>query len=98
MLLDTPFTTDLLTLSNDIATLVEDETVPGGTYSQIRFIIPEACIGVEQADETELVYASGDLDECGPKDGQRHRRRADGGGRCEAPGRAHASSSDGPTV
>lgn len=72
VLLDTPFTTDLLTLSNDIATLVEDETVPGGMYSQIRFIIPEACIGVEQADGTELVYASGDFDECGPKDGELH--------------------------
>ena len=30
VLRDTPFVTNLLTLSNDVATLVEDETVPGG--------------------------------------------------------------------
>ncbi len=69
VLLDAPFTTDLLTLSNDIASLTEDVTVPGGTYTQLRFIIPEACIGVEQEDESELVYASTDFDACGAADG-----------------------------
>lgn len=97
VLRDTPFTTDLLTLSNDIASLVEGETVPGGTYSQLRFIIPEACIGVEQADESELVYASGDFDECGPKDGELHLPSFDSsglkvklpGGSLEVDGDAH---------
>jgi len=69
VLLDTDFTTDLLTLSNDIATLVEYETVEAGTYSQLRFIIPEACIGVEQADKSVQVYASAGFDECGEADG-----------------------------
>lgn len=69
VLLDTDFTTDLLTLSNDIAILVEDETVEAGTYSQLRFIIPEACIGVEQADKSVQVYASAGFAECGPADG-----------------------------
>jgi hypothetical protein len=69
VLRDVPFTTDLLTLANDVATLVQDETVPGGTYSQLRFIIPGACIGVEQDDGSELVYASSGFDECGVPDG-----------------------------
>lgn len=69
VLMDEPFTTDLLTLSNDIATLVEDVTVPAGTYSQLRFVIPEACIGVEQEDESVMVYASEGFDECGEADG-----------------------------
>lgn len=68
-ILDTPFTTNLLTLSNDIEEIVEDETIPGGVYSQLRFVIPEACIGVEQEDQSELVYASDGFDECGPADG-----------------------------
>ncbi|MDZ7779440.1 MAG: DUF4382 domain-containing protein [Gemmatimonadota bacterium] len=69
VLRDTPFTTDLLTLANDVATLVEDETVEAGTYTQLRFIIPEACIGVEQEDGSEQVYASDGFDECGTPDG-----------------------------
>jgi hypothetical protein len=68
-LLTTPFTTDLLTLSNDVATLVEETTIPGGIYTEVRFIIPGACIGVEQSDGSELVYASTDYDECGEPDG-----------------------------
>lgn len=65
VLRDDPFTTDLLTLSNDVATLVENVVIPAGTYSEIRFIIPGACIGVEQSDGTELVYASTGFQECG---------------------------------
>ncbi|HUP51828.1 MAG TPA: DUF4382 domain-containing protein [Longimicrobiales bacterium] len=68
-IMTTSFTTDLLTLSNDVATLVDDATIPGGTYTEIRFIIPGACIGVEQSDGSELVYASTDYDECGDADG-----------------------------
>jgi hypothetical protein len=69
VLRDTPYTTDLLTLSNDVDELVGDETVPAGTYTQIRFIIPEACIGVEQEDGSEQVYASSGFDDCGAADG-----------------------------
>ncbi|HEM45722.1 MAG TPA: DUF4382 domain-containing protein [Alphaproteobacteria bacterium] len=69
VLMDTPFTTDLLTLSNDVATLVEDVTIPAGTYAQLRFVIPDACIGVEQADQSEMIYASDGFDECGVPDG-----------------------------
>jgi hypothetical protein len=69
VLMDEPFTTDLLTLSNDIATLAEDVVVPAGTYSQLRFIIPEACIGVEQEDASIAVYASNGFTDCGPADG-----------------------------
>lgn len=69
VLLDTPFSTDLLTLSNDVVGLVEDETVPAGTYAQLRFVISDACIGVEQADESEMIYASSGFDECGEPDG-----------------------------
>lgn len=69
VLLDEPYTTDLLTLSNDVADLVEDESVPAGTYSQLRLVIPEACIGVEQEDESEMIYASEGFDACGPADG-----------------------------
>lgn len=69
VLMDEPFTTDLLTLSNDVASLVEDVTVPAGAYSQLRFIIPEACIGVEQDDASEHIYASSGFDACGAADG-----------------------------
>lgn len=69
VLLDEPFTTDLLTLSNDFATLVDEVVLEGGTYTQLRFIIPEACIAVEQADQSTLVYASDGFDDCGPADG-----------------------------
>lgn len=69
VLSDTPFTTNLLTLSNDITTLVGDAVVPGGSYSQISFVIPEACIAVEQEGGSSLVYASSGFTECGDVDG-----------------------------
>lgn len=65
-------TTDLLTLSNDVEEMVADATVPGGTYGQVRFIIPEACITVEQDTDpkTYLVYSSDEgFTECGTRDG-----------------------------
>lgn len=69
VLLDEPYTTDLLTLSNDIDDLVEEETVAAGTYSQLRLVISDACIGVEQEDESEMIYASEGFDACGAIDG-----------------------------
>lgn len=69
VLRDTPVTTDLLTLANDVETLVQDATVPAGTYSQIRFVIPGACIVVEQEDGSGKVFASSGYTECGAADG-----------------------------
>lgn len=65
VLRDEAITTNLLTLSNDVMSLVEDAVVPGGTYTQIRFIIPEACIGVEQEGGGEMIYASSGFEACG---------------------------------
>lgn len=65
VLRDDPITTNLLTLSNDVMSLVEDAVVPGGTYTEIRFIIPEACIGVEQEGGGEAIYASSGFEACG---------------------------------
>ena len=47
VLRDTPITTDLLTLANDVATLVDGAVVPAGTYGQLRFVISGAYIEVE---------------------------------------------------
>lgn len=69
VLRDDPFSTDLLTLSNDVASLVEGVTVAAGSYTQLRFVIPDACIGVEQADGSEMIYASNGFDGCGTPDG-----------------------------
>ncbi|MDX1647381.1 MAG: DUF4382 domain-containing protein [Longimicrobiales bacterium] len=57
--------TDLLTLANDVEEMVAEAVVPGGTYSQVRFIIPEACIVVEQEGGSFLYYSSHpDFDAC----------------------------------
>ena len=72
MLREDMYMTDLLTLANDVDELVAETTVPGGSYGQIRFVIPEACISVEQDTDpvTYLVYASSDtFTECGEVDG-----------------------------
>lgn len=64
-------TTDLLTLSNDVEEMVAEATVPGGSYGQVRFIIPQACITVEQEDESYMVYSSDEsFTECGARDGE----------------------------
>jgi hypothetical protein len=60
---------DLLELANDVAVLVDEATVPDGTYSQLRFIIPGACIVpgevVEEVEVPSGVYASPDYGDCG---------------------------------
>lgn len=53
VLTTTPTTTDLLTLSNDVATLVQGAVVPAGTYTQLRFVISGGYIDVAGA-----IYAS----------------------------------------
>lgn len=50
-------TTDLLTLSNDVLELVENKTVPAGSYEQLRFVITGGYIEVETATGT-AIYAS----------------------------------------
>lgn len=68
VLRDDTVTQNLIELANDAATLVDDEDVPPGTYSQLRFIIPNACIEVETGNGTE-VFATTDFGECGEADG-----------------------------
>lgn len=49
---------DLLSLANDLELLVEDMVVPAGRYSQLRMVISEACIAVEEEGGSVGVYAS----------------------------------------
>lgn len=58
--------TDLLTLRDDVASLVTDAVVPAGFYAQLRFVIPAACIEVEVSDTESAVYStSEEFLECG---------------------------------
>ena len=56
-------TTDLLTLSNDAATLVDGAVVPSGTYSELRFVISGAYVEVDNGDNTSSFYATQGYDE-----------------------------------
>jgi hypothetical protein len=51
-------TTDLLTLANSTAELVQDAVVPAGRYSELRFVISGGYIEVENADGSTSIYAS----------------------------------------
>ncbi len=62
VLMSTPVTTDLLTLSNDVMTLVDGESVKAGTYGQMRFVIDGAYIVVNE-NGTEKVYATDGYDQ-----------------------------------
>jgi hypothetical protein len=64
VLRDEPFEADLLTLANEVAILVDGTTVPQGTYSQLRFIIPDACIVLQEGDGPIEVYASDGYPAC----------------------------------
>ncbi len=57
VLLSTPVTTDLLTLSNDVLNLVEDQVVKAGTYAQLRFVIDGGYIVVDE-NGTSKTYAT----------------------------------------
>src|SRR5690606_32455294 len=57
-LMDEPVTTDLLELSNDALTLVDDEEVPAGAYHELRFVITGGYIAVEQNGGGLRYYAS----------------------------------------
>lgn len=58
VLLEDDTTFDLLTLANDVAALVEEATVPAGSYGQLRFVIDGGYIEVENGDGTTSVFAT----------------------------------------
>ena len=51
-------TVDLLTLADEMMSLVDDVEIPGGRYGQLRFVITGGYIEVEQADGSLKLYAS----------------------------------------
>jgi hypothetical protein len=55
---DDEFTTDLLTLANDFAVLVEGADVPSDVYEQLRFVVTGAYIQVDNGDETSSIFAT----------------------------------------
>lgn len=57
VLLDQPVTTDLLTLTNDVLTLVDGVDVPEGRYQELRFVITGGYLEVEENGGT-AIYAS----------------------------------------
>lgn len=58
VLMNTPVTTDLLTLAGSTAQLVKDAVVPAGTYAQLRFVITGGYVEVDNGDGTTSIYAS----------------------------------------
>lgn len=58
VLRDSPITVDLLTLAQTTAALVENVTVPSGSYSELRFVIAGAYVEVDNGDGTSSIYAS----------------------------------------
>jgi hypothetical protein len=55
---DDDFTVNLLALQSQLATLLQDAVIPAGTYTQLRFVISEACIKVEDTGGGSSFYAS----------------------------------------
>ncbi|HKJ92065.1 MAG TPA: DUF4382 domain-containing protein [Longimicrobiales bacterium] len=51
-------TTDLLTLADSTADLVQGVTVPSGTYGQLRFVVDGGYVVVDNGDGTNSVYAT----------------------------------------
>src|SRR6185437_2203526 len=58
VLMSTPVTTDLLTLAQSTAQLVNGAVVPAGNYEQLRFVITGGYIEVDNGDGTTSIYAS----------------------------------------
>ena len=58
VLRDTPVTVDLTTLTNTSTLLVNNVTVPSGTFEQLRFVISGAYLQVEGASGGSQVFAS----------------------------------------
>jgi hypothetical protein len=55
---DEPLTTDLLTLANTATVIVNNASVPAGTYDELRFVITGAYIEVEDDVGGTQIYAS----------------------------------------
>lgn len=53
-----PVTTDLLTLVDDVATLVDGVVIPAGDYGQIRFVIEGAYLEIETDDGGTEIFAT----------------------------------------
>ncbi len=53
-----PVTTDLVTLANTTATLVDQAEIPAGSYSELRFVITGGYVAVENATGGTDIYAS----------------------------------------
>lgn len=63
-------TEELLSLANAATTLAAGREVPTGTYGQLRVVMSDACIRVEDGTENGTVYSSDDLyTRCGAVDG-----------------------------
>jgi len=58
VLSSTPVTTNLVTLAADAATLVNNVVIPAGSYSELRFVISDAYIEVDNGDGTTNIYSS----------------------------------------
>jgi hypothetical protein len=58
LLLDAPFTTDLLDLAGTTATLAEDVVVPNGKFHELRFVITGGYVEVDNGDSTTSIFAS----------------------------------------
>ena len=62
VLMQTPVTTDLLTLAADAVTLVQGVEVPSGTYHELRFKITGACLATDDGHGGSPVYATAGYD------------------------------------
>ena len=58
VLSNTPVTTNLVTLAADAATLVSNVVIPAGTYSELRFVISDGYVEVDEGNSTTSIYAS----------------------------------------
>jgi uncharacterized protein DUF4382 len=58
VLRDTPVTVDLTTLTNTSTLLVDNVTIPAGTFEQLRFVISGAYLQVEGATGGSQIFAS----------------------------------------
>ena len=62
VLMDTPVTTNLLTLANDTIDLVKDVDVEAGTYKELRFVITGGYVQVKE-DGVSRIYATPGYDQ-----------------------------------
>jgi hypothetical protein len=60
VLSDQPVTVNLLDLQNEVMVLVGETPVPAGDYDELRLVITDGLIEVEEADGSTSVYASSD--------------------------------------